>query len=282
MSKLESALYIVATPIGNLSDITLRALETLQNVDIVACEDTRNTQTLLNHFQITKKLISLHQHNENQKKDLILSLVKEGKSVAYLSDAGTPCISDPGALLVNSFYENNLKVIPIPGASAITTAFSVSGVLDNQFKFYGFLSNQKKKLKEELQAIYESNNLVIIYESPHRIIELLENIKVIFGSNQQIVIARELTKMFETIKRDTVENILFYVNENSNHRKGEFVVIISPSGVMPINVEENDLKNALLIAQDYLPTSQSVKLISTLFKKNKKEVYNLALKKKNE
>ena len=107
MSKLESALYIVATPIGNLSDITLRALETLKNVDIVACEDTRHTQALLNHFQIIKKLISLHQHNENQKKDLILSFVKEGKSVAYVSDAGTPCISDPGALLVNSFYENN-------------------------------------------------------------------------------------------------------------------------------------------------------------------------------
>ena len=139
MSKLESALYIVATPIGNLSDITLRGLETLKNVDIVACEDTRNTQALLNHFQISKKLMSLHQHNENQKKDLILSFVKEGKSVAYVSDAGTPCISDPGALLVNSFYENNLKVIPVPGVSALTTAFSVSGILDNQFKFFGFL-----------------------------------------------------------------------------------------------------------------------------------------------
>ena len=282
MSKLESALYVVATPIGNLSDITLRALETLKNVDIVACEDTRNTQILLNHFQITKKLISLHQHNENQKKDLILSFVKEGKSVAYVSDAGTPCISDPGALLVNIFYENNLKVIPIPGVSAITTAFSVSGILDNQFKFFGFLSNQKKKLKEELQAIYESNNLALLYESPHRIIELLENIKVIFGFNHQIVIARELTKMFETIKSDTVEKILSYINENTNHKKGEFVVIILPSGVMPQKVEENDLKNALSITQDYLPTSQSVKLISTLFKKNKKEVYNLAIKKKND
>ena len=282
MSKLESALYIVATPIGNLRDITLRALETLKNVDIVACEDTRNTQALLNHFQITKKLISLHQHNENQKKDLILSYVKDGKSVAYVSDAGTPCISDPGVLLVNSFYENNFKVIPIPGVSALTTAFSVSGILDNQFKFFGFLSNQKKKLKEELQVIYDNNNLVILYESPHRIIELLENIKVIFGSNHQIVIARELTKIFETIKRDTVEKILSYMNENSNHKKGEFVVIIPPSGVMPHKVEENDLKNALLIAQDYLPISQSVKLISTLFKKNKKEVYNLALKKKND
>jgi 16S rRNA (cytidine1402-2'-O)-methyltransferase len=282
VSKLESALYIVATPIGNLSDITLRALETIKNVDIVACEDTRHTHALLNHFQISKKLISLHQHNEKQKKELILSLVKDGKSVAYLSDAGTPCISDPGALLVNSFYENNLKVIPIPGVSALTTAFSVSGILDNQFKFSGFLSNQKKKLKEELQAIYESNNLAILYESPHRIIELLENIKLIFGSNHQIVIARELTKIFETIKRDTVEKILSYMNGNSNHKKGEFVVIILPSGIVPQKVEENDLKNALLIAQDYLPTSQSVKLISTLFKKNKKEVYNLALKKKNE
>ena len=282
MSKLESALYIVATPIGNLSDITLRALETLKNVDIVACEDTRHTQALLNHFQIIKKLISLHQHNENQKKDLILSFVKEGKSVAYVSDAGTPCISDPGALLVNSFYENNLKVIPIPGVSAITTAFSVSGILNNQFKFFGFLSNQKKKLKEELQAIFESNNLAILYESSHRIIELLENIKVIFGSNHQIVIARELTKIFETIKRDRVENILSYINEDSNHKKGEFVVIILPSGIVPQKVEENDLKKALLITQNYLPTSQSVKLISTLFKKNKKEVYNLAVKKKND
>jgi len=282
VSKLESALYIVATPIGNLSDITLRALETLKNVDIVACEDTRHTQALLNHFQIIKKLISLHQHNENQKKDLILSFVKEGKSVAYVSDAGTPCISDPGALLVNSFYEHNLKVIPIPGVSAITTAFSVSGVLDYQFKFFGFLSNQKKKLKEELQAIFESNNLAILYESPHRIIELLENIKVIFGSNHQIVIARELTKIFETIKRDRVENILSYINEDSNHKKGEFVVIILPSGIVPQKVEENDLKKALLITQNYLPTSQSVKLISTLFKKNKKEVYNLAVKKKND
>ena len=282
MSKLEPGLYIVATPIGNLRDITLRALETLKIVDLVACEDTRNTQVLLKHFQITKKLISLHQHNENQKKDLILSYVKEGKSVAYVSDAGTPCISDPGALLVNSFCENNLKVIPIPGVSAVTTAFSVSGILDNQFKFFGFLSNQKKKLKEELQAIYNSNNLAILYESPHRIIELLENIKVIFGSNHQIVIARELTKMFETIKSDTVEKILSYINENSNHKKGEFVVIISPSGVAADKIEENDLKNALSLTQGYLPTSQSVKLISTLFKKNKKEVYNLAIKKKND
>lgn len=277
---MESALYIVATPIGNLNDISLRALEILKEVDIIVCEDTRHSKKLLTFFSINKKLISIHQHNEKNKSLEILNMSLDGKSVAYISDAGTPGISDPGAFLVNTFLKAEKKVVPIPGPSALTTAFSVSGIVDHDFQFKGFLPNTKIKAREHLKKIYEDNKTAIIYESPHRVILTLTEIANIFGSEHILVITRELTKIYESIIKDTVSNIIKFYEKNNDQIRGEFVLIITSSN--KILEDENQLKETLRTVLKELPLSQSVKLVASIFKKNKKEVYNLALRIKNE
>ena len=279
---METCLYLIATPIGNLEDITLRALEVLKKVDLVACEDTRTTNRLLTHYGIKKKLISIHQHNEKNKTEFLIDKLMNGQSIAYASDAGTPAISDPGAFLVNQALKLGIKVSPIPGPSSLVTAFSASGIESTQFQFYGFLPNAASKSKKLLQKIYSQTLPTIIFESPHRVLKTLSLVQNICGNMHEIFIARELTKIYETIYKDDVGSIIDRLERHPEEQKGEFVIILTP----PIKEIENNevihMNEALKLMMKELPLNQSVKLISSIFKKNKKEVYNQALELKND
>ena len=274
---METCLYLIATLIGNLEDITLRALEVLKKVDLVACEDTRTTSRLLTHYGIKKKLISIHQHNEKNKTEFLMNELLNGQSIAYASDAGTPAISDPGAFLVNQALKLGIKVVPIPGPSSLVAAFSVSGIESTQFQFYGFLPNASSKAKKLLQKIYNQPLPTIFFESPHRILKTLSLVKDIFGPNHEIFVGRELTKIYETIYKDNVLSVIGRLERYPKEQKGEFVSILTP----PIKEIENNetipINEALKLMMKELPLNQSVKLISSIFKKNRKEVYNQAL-----
>ena len=279
---MEAYLYLVATPIGNLEDITLRALEVLKRVNLVACEDTRTTNRLLAHYGIKKKLISIHQHNEKNKAEFLMNELLNGKSIAYVSDAGTPAISDPGAFLVNQALNSGFKVSPIPGPSSLVAAFSASGITSTQFQFYGFLPNTASKSKKLLQKIYDQTLPTIIFESPHRVLKTLALLQNIFGPLCEIFIARELTKIYETIYKDKVSSIIERLESHPQEQKGEFVIILTPPTKEIENNETISINEALKVMMKELPLNQSVKLISSIFKKNKKEVYNQALELKND
>ena len=274
---MKTCLYLVATPIGNLEDITLRAVEILKKVDLIAFEDTRTTIRLLAHYGIKKKLISIHQHNEKNKSEFLINELSNGKSIAYASDAGTPAISDPGAFLVKQALKFGIKVSPIPGPSSLITAFSASGIESTQFQFYGFLPNAASKSKKLLQKIYSQTLPTIFFESPHRVLKTLLLVQNIFGPTHEIFIARELTKIYETIYKDEVASIIERLESHPEEQKGEFVIILTP----PIKEVENNeiipINEALKLMMKELPLNQSVKLISLIFKKNKKEVYTQAL-----
>jgi 16S rRNA (cytidine1402-2'-O)-methyltransferase len=216
-------LYVVATPIGNLEDITLRALTILKKVDLIACEDTRVTKKLLDHYQIKTPTISYHQHSQVGKIDFLIFKLKEGKSIALVSDAGTPGISDPGGLLVKAAAQQDQKIESIAGPSALTAALSISGLPTDRFLFLGFLPHKKGREKI-IKEIIESKNTVVLYESVHRIKKLLDQFCQ-FGLNREIVVCREMTKKFETVYRGLAKNIFDQLDEEQT--KGEFVVIIS-------------------------------------------------------
>lgn len=221
-------LYIVATPIGNLNDITFRAIDVLKNVDLIACEDTRQTRKLLDHYQITTSTVSYHQHSKITKIDYLLNLLQEGKNLALVSDAGTPAISDPGAVLIKEVIQklgDAVKIIPIPGPSAITALLSVSGLPTDHFLFLGFLPHKKGK-QTLLKRIIQSEETVVFYESCHRILKTLEQLQELENSDKlELVVGRELTKMFETIYRGNVREVIEVLKSDSNNLKGEFVVI---------------------------------------------------------
>jgi 16S rRNA (cytidine1402-2'-O)-methyltransferase len=274
---MEACLYLVATPIGNLEDITLRAIEVLKKVDLIACEDTRTTNRLLAHYGIKKKLISIHQHNKKNKSEFLINELSNGKSIAYASDAGTPAISDPGAFLVKQALKFGIKVSPIPGPSSPITAFSASGIESTQFQFYGFLPNASSKSKKLLQKVYGQTLPTIIFESPHRVLKTLSLVQNIFGPKHEIFIARELTKIYETIYKDEVMAIIERLESHPEEQKGEFVIILTPPIKEIENNETMHINEALKLMMRELPLNQSVKLIASIFKKNKKEVYNQAL-----
>jgi len=215
-----ATLYIVATPIGNLADITLRALDTLKSVDLIACEDTRVTKHLLDHYQITTPTISYHQHSQVGKIDFLIDHLRQGKNLALVSDAGTPGISDPGGLLVQAAIKEGIKVEPIPGPSAVATALSVCGFSADKFLFLGFLPHKKGR-QTLIKKIQDSECTVIVYESVHRIEKLLNELS---GLDRPIVVCRELTKKFETIYRGSVSEVLERLKNDKV--KGEFVVVI--------------------------------------------------------
>lgn len=214
-------LYLVATPIGNLEDITLRAINILNEVDIIAAEDTRHTLKLLNHLKISKPLISYHRHNEEVKTDLLINKIIEGNNIALVSDAGTPAISDPGEEIVKEAIKNEIEIVPIPGACAAITALIVSGMNTKEFTFLGFLPLNKKLRKNKLQEIKETDKTIIIYEAPHKLINTLVDLKEIIGE-RKITIAKELTKIHENFYRGEIDKIL----EKIQNPKGEYIIII--------------------------------------------------------
>ncbi len=223
-----SKLYIVATPIGNMGDITMRAIETLQNVDLILCEDTRETKKILNRYRIEKETMSYHAQSKLSKTDKIFELLEEGKDLALVSDAGTPGISDPGAMLVSLVKEkfpDSVQVIPIPGVTALITALSVSGLPTHEFTFLGFLPH--KKGRETLfKEIAQSDRTMAFYESPHRILKTLESL-IKFCPDKKVCLARELTKIYEEIRTDSPSRLLEYLTKNPIKQKGEFTVLVS-------------------------------------------------------
>ena len=229
MSEEIGSLYIVATPIGNLEDITLRALRILKEVDYVLCEDTRTTQVLLNKYEIKTKTMSYHAHSTENKESVIINLLKNGKNLALVSDAGTPCISDPGVMLVEHVkkeFGNDVKVVPIPGASALISALSASGVSSAEFVFLGFLP-QKKGRETLFKEIAHSKRVIVFYESTHRIMKTLASLMT-YAPTFKIVIGRELTKQFEQFVEGTTGEVHEYFTTNSDKQRGEFVVIVEP------------------------------------------------------
>lgn len=221
---MSSKLYIVSTPIGNLDDITFRAIKILKEVDLIACEDTRTTKKLLSRFQIQKELTSYHEHNEVEKAAELLSVLKEGKSIALVSDAGTPGISDPGYRIVKLASENGVQVIPVPGASAALAALSVSGLPTSSFTFLGFLPKQNKKLTEYLETIKDRPETLIFYESPKRVIKTLEVISEVFGE-RNVSVSREITKMYEETLRGALPEVISNLKSRDTI-KGEIVLIV--------------------------------------------------------
>lgn len=238
-------LYIVATPIGNLEDITLRAIRILKEVDIIAAEDTRHTLKLLNNLEISKPLISYHRHNEDIKTEELISKLKDGKNIALVSDAGTPVISDPGGEIVKKAIENNIKVVPIPGACALITALISSGIDAKEFSFYGFLPLNKKNRKEKLEEIEEENKTVILYEAPHKLLNTLQDLNKTVG-NRCVVIAKELTKIHETYIRGRIGEIIEEIEEP----KGEYVIVIEGKSISKGEIEK-ELLNKLSIEEHY-------------------------------
>ena len=221
---MNGILYIVATPIGNLEDITLRALRILKEVDLVACEDTRVTRKLLNHYNIETQAIVYHQHTSDDKIKKIIAQILEGKNVAVVTDAGTPGVSDPGNILVAEAIANDVVVLPIPGASALASIISVAGIDMQQFTFLGFPPHKKGR-ETYFKKVGSSEIPVVYYESPHRVIKNLEMLQR-FGSDKKIILGRELTKMFEEVVRGSIADVLEYFAENPIKIKGEFVIIV--------------------------------------------------------
>lgn len=218
-----SCLYLVATPIGNLEDMTVRALRILKEVDVIAAEDTRNTKKLCNYFKISTPLISYHEHNLEQGGEKLLEYLREGKSVALVSDAGLPCISDPGADIVEKALEEDFAVVPIPGANAALTALIASGITPQPFYFFGFLNRHKKERRLQLERLAKREETVIFYEAPHRLKDTLKDLDLVLG-NRRIVLARELTKKFEEFLRGTIAEAIEWVNQSEI--RGEFCIII--------------------------------------------------------
>ena len=269
-------LYIVATPIGNLDDITLRAIKTLEEVDIIAAEDTRHTLKLLNHLEISKPLISYYKQNEKVKTDMLIEKLKEGKNIALVSDAGTPVISDPGEDVVKAAIQNNITVVPIPGPCALITALIASGMNAKEFCFVGFLPVNKKEKQEKLKEVLEETKTLIFYEAPHKLITTLTEMQKIFG-DRQICLARELTKIHEEFISDKISNLLEKINEP----KGEYVVIVEGNNISKKEIEINKL-NEMTIEEHYkyyenmgYEKKEIIKKIAKDRNVNKNEIYKL-------
>ena len=236
---IESALYIVATPIGNLGDITLRALNILQNADAIACEDTRVTGKLLKHFGIKTKMIAYHEHNAEKQSPHILAMLGEGKSVALVSDAGTPLVSDPGYRLIKDAIAQDYKVVPLPGASAPITALSAAGLPNDAFLFAGFLPPKQAARRARLEVWAETPATLIFFESPRRIAATLQDAAHVLGGARQAVVARELTKLFETFRRASLEDLAALYAEEPTP-KGEIVLLIEPAKQRDVDIESVD------------------------------------------
>ncbi len=276
MKILSKHLYIVSTPIGNLDDITLRALEVLKNSDIILCEDTRRSIKLLSHYKIKKKLISYHKFNEKKQLTKIIEYFNEGKILSLISDAGTPLLSDPGRFLVNECVKNNIQITPIPGVSSITSAMSVSGFKD-QFLFYGFLPKTQNELDKVLIPLSQNEYTQVFFAPSKKINFYINNFKKYF-SGRQMVIAKEITKIHEAFIRESVDSFKSF----ENNLKGELTIIISENSKKVKSFDEEKIVNKVKKYLKKYSLKDTVNLISETEKINKKKIYKLCLKIKNE
>lgn len=270
-------LYIVATPIGNLQDITLRAIETLKTVDVIAAEDTRHTAGLLSHLGISKKLIAVHEHNEQQSAQQLLNRLQSGENIALVSDAGTPGVSDPGAVVVNIVREAGISVAPIPGASAVVAALSASGITQNGFSFIGFLPASGTHRRKALSKLVAVPQTLVFYEAPHRILDSVSDMESMLGAERRVTIAREITKTFETFHRCLLGEALEWLNSDANHQRGEFVLLVEAApAIESAAVSEQDERTLSTLMAE-LPLKQAVKLATQITGAKKNDLYQHAL-----
>ena len=275
--KIKNKLYLVPTPIGNLEDITLRAIETLKNSDFILCEDTRVSKKLIERYDIKSKLIINHKFNEKKNVSKIIRLIKDGSSVSIISDAGTPNISDPGKLLINECIDNNIDVIPLPGPSSVATAVSVSG-FSEKFFFYGFFPEKKKIIENDLKMLSDLNSSIVFFVSPKKFLKIIPYLKKNF-SNRNMLICREMSKFYEEYIRTSIKEL----DKLSFEIKGEFTIVISEQKFVKNNSQNLNESDKIMIRK--MINNFSIKEIINLMKKDnisKKEIYNFCIKIKNE
>jgi len=275
-NEVSAKLYIVATPLGNISDITYRAIDILKGVDLIAAEDTRHSGKLLSYYQISKPTFPLHDHNERQRGSVLIEKIKAGQSVALISDAGTPLISDPGYHLVNECREAGVDVVPVPGACAAITALSAAGLPSDRFSFEGFLPVKEKAKAEKLTALAEETQTMIFYESPRRIQDTVKHIINVMGSDRKLVIARELTKMFESYYVLPAGEMLDWLNQDTNHCRGEFVLMVAGA-----SKEQGALSveaiNTLTLLKKELPLKKAAAITAEIHNLKKNDLYKWGL-----
>ncbi|EHO45286.1 16S rRNA (cytidine(1402)-2'-O)-methyltransferase [Haemophilus sp. oral taxon 851] len=278
MTDLTGILYIVATPIGNLQDITQRALDTFAQVDLIAAEDTRHSGLLLSHYGIKKPFFALHDHNEQEKAHILVEKLKQGSNIALISDAGTPLISDPGFHLVRQCREAGIRVVPLPGACAAITALCASGIASDRFCFEGFLPAKSKARKDKLENIAEEDRTLIFYESTHRILDTLEDMQSVLGEERYIVLAREITKTWETITGNTIKNLREWLLEDPNRTKGEMVLIVEGKPKSDNNDEISpQAVKALELITEELPLKKASAIVAELYGYKKNALYQFGL-----
>lgn len=270
-------LYVVATPIGNLQDITLRALDILKTVDAIAAEDTRHTSGLLNHFGISKKLIAVHEHNEHQSAEKLLAQLNAGDNIALVTDAGTPGISDPGAVVVDLVRKAGVKVVPIPGVSAVITALSASGITQNGFLFHGFLPASGAARRKALEVLKAQTVTLVFYEAPHRILECIADLSSVLGADRRITFARELTKTFETIYSCNLGEAEAWLKADANQQRGEFVLLVEAAAIRDAEEIPEETVRVLKLLLAELPLKQAVKLATEITREKKNVLYDFAL-----
>ncbi|TWD34745.1 16S rRNA (cytidine(1402)-2'-O)-methyltransferase [Pantoea sp. SJZ147] len=271
-----STLYIVPTPIGNLADITQRALAVLSSVDLVAAEDTRHTGLLLQHFAINARLFALHDHNEQQKAEILLTRLQQGESIALVSDAGTPLINDPGYHLVRRCREAGIRIVPLPGACAAITALSAAGLPSDRFCYEGFLPAKTKARCDALRALAEEPRTLIFYESTHRLLDSLQDMVTELGADRYVVLARELTKTWENLNGAPVGELLVWVKEDENRRKGEMVLIVEGHHPDEEALPAEALRTLALLQQE-LPLKKAAALTAEIHGVKKNALYKYAL-----
>jgi 16S rRNA (cytidine1402-2'-O)-methyltransferase len=271
-----ATLYVVATPIGNVTDVTLRALHLLALADVVACEDTRKTGALLARFGLDKQLVAAHQHNEREVAQRLIERLQGGARIALVSDAGTPAVSDPGARIVDAVRAAGLRVLPLPGASAAVTALSASGLVNDQFYFVGFLPAKPRQREAELAALVNERATLVFYEAPHRIADCVAALAAAFPPQRQVVLARALTKMFEEIHRCPLAEAPAWVRADANRERGEFVVLVEGAPAAT-DAAEAECERVLRIQLAELPVKQAAALAAQITGLKKNALYDRAL-----
>lgn len=275
-------LYVVATPIGNLADITLRALDILKAVDAIAAEDTRHTAGLLSHFGISKKLIAVHEHNEHQSAEKLLLQLQAGESIALVTDAGTPAVSDPGAVVVDVVRKAGVKVVPIPGVSAVIAALSASGISQNGFLFHGFLPASGAARRKVLEVLKTQTVTLVFYEAPHRIVESVADMATVLGAARRVTFAREITKTFETIYSCNLADAVAWLEADVNQQRGEFVLLVEAAVIKDAEEFSEETVRVLKLLLADLPLKQAVKLAAIITNEKKNDLYEFALSLKND
>jgi 16S rRNA (cytidine1402-2'-O)-methyltransferase len=270
-------LYVVATPLGNLGDITYRAVEVLRSVDLIAAEDTRHSRSLLDHYGITRRMLSLHEHNEHARTGTLIERLQQGQSIALISDAGTPLISDPGYRLVAAARDAGIRVSPVPGPSALIAALSAAGLPTDRFAFEGFLPTRTAARARRLREIEWETRTLVFFEASHRIAASLEDMRRCLGPQRRAVLARELTKTFETLHGDTLAALCRWIQADVHRRRGEFVVIVEGASVRPTQTSPLDSERVLQLLLAELPVRAATRLAAELTGDNKNRLYRRAL-----